>query len=186
MPHASTSPTIRDATADDVARVCAFGDTHVRAHYAPLLGAEAADAQVRHWWNPQYVTAAVAAGTLVVAELADDADDDRAEDGGAPLVGGGAPLVGVAQRGRVGDDHVVYKLYVAPAARGTGLGPRLLDALVARLPAGTPRLLVEHVAANSRAAAFYEREGFTVLRTDPHPSGDARLATVWRSRDLRS
>ena len=166
MRHESSTARIRDAVAPDVAGICAFGEAHVRAHYAPLIGDEAADAQVRRWWNREYVTSAVKAGTVVVAEAS-------------------ASIVGVAQRGRAGDEHVVYKLYVAPEARGTGLGPRLLDALVARLPAGTPRLLVEHVAANTRAATFYEREGFEVLRVDPHRTEDPALATVWRTRDLR-
>ncbi len=157
---------VRAARDADVAGVCAFGEAHVRPHYAPLIGVAAADEQVRRWWNPPYVQAAVAAGDVVVAE-----QDGR--------------VVGVAQHGRAGPDHVVYKLYVAPDLRGCRLGPRLLAALVDRLPADVDRLLVEHVAANRRAAAFYEREGFVLDRVDPHPSGDPALATVWRVRSLR-
>ncbi len=158
-------PLVRDARAGDVAAVCAFGEKHVRPHYAPLIGDEAADAQVRDWWNPTYVAAAVDAGCVVVADV----------DGAC---------VGVGQRGRYGDDHVVYKLYVDPAFRGHGLGPRLVEALVRRLPPEVTDLCVEHVAANTRAAAFYEREGFTVERVDPSPSGDRALDVVWRRRRL--
>jgi ribosomal protein S18 acetylase RimI-like enzyme len=96
----------------------------------------------------------------------------------------GGQVVGVAQRGLAGNDHVVYKLYVHPDHRGRGLGCRLLDALVERLPAGVDRLWIEHVATNIRAGAFYEREGYLVERIDDHSSGDPRLATVWRSRYL--
>jgi len=158
-----TDPVVRPGTPDDVAAICAFGDAHVRAHYEPLIGADAADGQVQQWWNEQTVATAVDGGLVVVAELGDR-------------------LVGVAQRGRRGRDHVVYKLYVDPAQRGRGVGPRLLDALDQQLPADADRLHIEHFAANERAGSFYEREGFTVVRVEPSPTGDPALDLVWRSR----
>jgi GNAT superfamily N-acetyltransferase len=158
-------PVVRDAGPDDVAAVCAFGAAHVRPHDAPLIGAQAADAQVRDWWNADAIGAAVAAGLVVVAEA-----DGR--------------VVGIGQRGRSGADHVVYKVYVSPDRRGKGLGPRLLDALVAHLPPDADRLAIEHFAANERAGAFYEREGYRVERVEPSPTGDPRLAVVWRARSL--
>ena len=156
---------LRDAGPDDVTAVRRFGEVHIPPHYTPLIGARAADNQVRWWWSDEHLGRAVAAGLVVVGESSGE-------------------VVGVAQRGRAGTDHVVYKLYVHPEHRGHGLGRRLLDALVARLPPGVDRLWIEHVAANTRAGAFYEREGYTVERIDVHPSGDDRLATVWRSRRL--
>ncbi|MBE8518248.1 GNAT family N-acetyltransferase [Amycolatopsis sp. H6(2020)] len=156
---------VRAAGPDDVHALHRFGETHVRAHYAPLIGAEAADAQVRDWWNETHIGAAVAAGLVVVAE-----------DGGE--------LLGVGQRGRGGAGHVVYKLYVHPGQRGRGLGPQLLDALAAQLPADAERLYIEHFAANERAGAFYEREGFAVERIEPSPTGDPALAVVWRVKPL--
>jgi ribosomal protein S18 acetylase RimI-like enzyme len=156
---------VRAAGPGDVGAIRRFGEAHVRAHYAPLIGAAAADAQVRDWWNETHLGAAVAAGLVVVAE-----------DGGA--------LAGVGQRGRSGADHVVYKLYVHPGQRGRGLGPRLLDALAAQLPADAERLYIEHFAANERAGAFYEREGFTVERIEPSATGDPALAVVWRVKPL--
>jgi len=89
--------------------------------------------------------------------------------------------VGVAQLGR---DHVVYKLYLAPEQRGRGLGVRLLDALIGRLPADVDRLHIEHFAANERAGAFYEREGYRVERVEPSPTGYPGLGVVWRARAL--
>lgn len=37
----------------DVAAICSFGPAHIPAHYKPLLGAEAACAQVENWWTTE-------------------------------------------------------------------------------------------------------------------------------------
>jgi ribosomal protein S18 acetylase RimI-like enzyme len=161
----TAEPVVRDADHDDVIAICRFGETHVRAHYAPLIGAAAADEQIRRWWNETQIGVAVAERLLVVAE----------EDG---------QVVGVGQRGRRGADHVVYKLYVHPRYRGRGLGPRLIEALTRQLPADADRLYIEHFAANERAGAFYEREGFTVQRIEASPTGNPALGVVWRARHL--
>jgi len=157
---------VRQATLYDVAPVRRFGERVIPPHYTPLIGAAAAEGQVDGWWTLTQIHAAVALGLMVVAEA----------DG---------QVVGVGQRGRSGDDHVVYKLYVDPEHRGHGLGPRLLAALIEQLPADTDRLWIEHFAANERAGAFYEREGYTVERTEPSPDGDPALAVVWRARRPR-
>lgn len=134
-------------------------------HYTPLLGAALADDQVRTWWNEQHIHDAVGAGRVVVADL-----DGR--------------LAGVAQRGLSGADHVIYKLYLDPAHRGHGIGPKLIQALVAQLPADVSRVFLEHFAANVRAGDFYEREGFRVERIEPSATGDRALDVVWRVRDI--
>ncbi|MEJ2853120.1 MULTISPECIES: GNAT family N-acetyltransferase [unclassified Saccharothrix] len=172
-PVEPVKPFVREARPDDVVAICRFGEAHIRPHYAPLIGVAAADEQVRRWWNETHVDAAVAEGLVVVAEP--DAETDAETDG---------HVVGVGQRGRRGADHVVYKLYVHPRHRGHGLGLRLLDALIKQLPADTDRLYVEHFAANERAGAFYEREGFTVERIEPSPTGNPALGVVWRARPL--
>jgi ribosomal protein S18 acetylase RimI-like enzyme len=161
----SAGPVVREAGHDDVAAICRFGEAYIRPHYAPLIGTEAADEQVRRWWNETHVAAAVAERLVVVAE----------EDG---------QLLGVGQRGRSGADPVIYKLYVHPEHRGRGLGPRLLAVIIGRLPADADRLYVEHFVANERAGAFYERQGFTVERIEPGPTGDPALGIVWRARQL--
>ncbi len=156
-------PAIRVAVPDDVVAICAFGEAHIRAHYAPLIGTAAADAQVRDWWNSTHLATAVAAGVVVVA-------DDRGQ------------VVGVGQRGRNGAEHVVYKLYVHPRCRGRGIGGQLLAALTEQLPSDVDRLHIEHFAANERAGAFYEREGFAVERVEASASGDPARDVVWRVR----
>lgn len=168
MPDETVPPehvVVRDAVPDDVRAIQAFGEAHVRPHYAPLIGVEAADEQVRRWWAADYLARVVAAGEVVVASS-------------------GGSMVGVAQRGRWDGGHVLYKLYVDPAFRGQGLGPRLVGAVVGQLPADADRLWVEHLAGNERAGAFYEREGFGVDRVDPSPTGDRARAQVWRVRPV--
>ncbi|WP_352236393.1 GNAT family N-acetyltransferase [Lentzea sp. NBRC 102530] len=143
---------MRDARPEDIAGICRFGEEHVERHYAPLIGDEAAAAQVTRWWNEEQITSAVHGNLVVVA-----AAEGR--------------IVGVGQRGRRGDDHVIYKLYVDPALRGGGIGPRLIGALVAHVDAD--EVFVEHFAENERAGAFYEREGFVVRGVED--------GVVWRS-----
>lgn len=101
---------VRNAGRDDVMAICRFGEIHVQAHYAPLIGEEAAARQVRMWWNVTDVVGAVARGSVVVAD-----------EGGC--------LAGVGQCGR----DVIRKLYVRPRHRGGGLGPRLLAVLIGQL-----------------------------------------------------
>ncbi|WP_028045337.1 GNAT family N-acetyltransferase [Cellulomonas sp. URHE0023] len=156
----------RLADGGDVGPICAFGATHIRPHYTPLIGAGAADLQVTRWWSVEQIGTAVSQGRIVVAEA-------EAGDG----------VVGVAQRGWDGADHVIYKLYVDPACRGQGLGPRLIAAVVGQLPPDARRLCVEHFAGNVRAGAFYEREGFAVERVE-RDADDPALDVVWRARDL--
>lgn len=62
------------------------------------------------------------------------------------------------------------KMYVRPAARGTGLGARLLDVAVTWAGAqGAERMVLDTVEAMTRAIAFYEANGF--VRDDAHIHG---------------
>lgn len=161
---ASTEWAIRAAEAADVAPICEFGEAHIRPHYTPLIGGQAAELQVSNWWNESHIQSAVFSGLIVIAEA-----EGR--------------IIGVAQRGRNGSDHVLYKLYLDPDYRGRGLGPALIESIIQNLPSSAPRLCVEHFAGNERAAAFYEREGFNVERIERSDANSA-LDVVWRARDL--
>src|SRR3954470_19484080 len=66
---ASVEPQVRTARPDDAAAICGFGEAHIRPHYAPLIGAAAADEQVHRWWSEAQIDAAVSAGLVVVAEV---------------------------------------------------------------------------------------------------------------------
>ena len=62
----------------------------------------------------------------------------------------------------LGDRYAeIYTLSVAPAARGQGIGSRLLDAVEARLTAlGIRDVAVAAMTENEAALRFYERRGF--------------------------
>lgn len=91
-------------------------------------------------------------------------------------------VIGLAHLGDLDGVPVLWKLYVHPARRSTGVGAALVEHLVAALPAGNEQLLVEHIAANVDAARFDRRHG--LARTHAEPQVDHRLATVWRRRRL--
>ncbi|MFP3882780.1 MAG: N-acetyltransferase family protein [Actinomycetota bacterium] len=153
------------ATPDDVEAIRRFGAEHIPSHYGPLLGPDAARAQVDNWWTIERMAKAVSEGRVVVAK----------DDGNVVGVGEWSIYQGIP---------VIWKLYVHPSLRGRGTGPRLIDAIIAGLPDGVDRLQVEHFAGNRRAGAFYEREGFREIRKGQHPSNSV-FDVVWRERSLR-
>ncbi len=76
------------------------------------------------------------------------------------------------------DGKDVRALYLAPDARGRGVG----RALLGRAKAGRDRLSLWAFEANPRAVAFYRREGFRVVeRTDGsgNEEGLPDLRMVW-------
>ncbi len=78
------------------------------------------------------------------------------------------------------DGADVRALYLAPAARGRGIGRALLD----RAKAGRVRLELWTFEANTPAIAFYEREGFRVAeRTDGsgNDEGLPDLRMIWEA-----
>ena len=63
----TAEPVVRDADHDDVIGICRFGEAHVRPHYAPLIGAAAADEQIRRWWNETQIGAGARDARLFAA-----------------------------------------------------------------------------------------------------------------------
>jgi ribosomal protein S18 acetylase RimI-like enzyme len=157
---------VRRAALDDLDAIVAFGSAVIPPYYTPILGEHAAQAQLS-WWSLDRMAPAVEANRVHVA--ATDRD-----------------VVGVCQTGELAGEQVIWKLYLTPEYRGRSLGVELLRQAVASLPQGVRRIDVEHFAGNTRAAKFYEREGFKVIRTDPAPTGESpNSSIVWRRRQLR-
>jgi ribosomal protein S18 acetylase RimI-like enzyme len=158
--------TVRLACGDDLAAIERFAIDVVPAHYAPILGEDGARAQLQ-WWTTERMKPAVEAGRVHVAVA-------------------GEKIVGVVQTGVLGEDHVVWKLYLAPEFRGRSIGANLLQHAIAPLRKVTADVLVEHFAGNTQAAKFYEREGWTVVSTQTSRSGDPNAAVVWRRFTLNA
>lgn len=68
------------------------------------------------------------------------------------------------------DRFELRKMYLAPTARGLGVGKRLLDVAIAWARArGARRIVLDTVESMTRAIAFYEAHGF--VRDDSQISG---------------
>lgn len=157
---------VRQADLEDLDAIVAFGLAVIPPYYTPILGERAAQAQLA-WWSLDRMAPAVETNRVHIA--ARDRD-----------------VVGVCETGELADEQVIWKMYLAPEYRGRSLGVELLRQAIASLPQGVDRVDVEHFAGNTRAAKFYEREGFKVIRTEPAPTGQSpNSAIVWRRRQLR-
>ena len=157
---------IRKAEPGDVDAIVAFGAAVVPEHYAPILGRQAARAQLV-WWTPERIAPAVDAGRVHLATT------------------DGRDVVGVCQTGEFDGGQVIWKLYLAPEHRGRSVGVALLRQGIASLPGHAECVDVEHFAGNTSAARFYEREGFRVIRTDPASENQSSSAAiVWRRLQL--
>lgn len=78
----------------------------------------------------------------------------------------------------VSGEHELLGMWVAPAARGTGVAARLVDAVARDVPAGTP-LHLRVMAGNDVGVRFCTRCGFVL--TDPEPDAEGCL-TMTRPR----
>lgn len=91
-----------------------------------------------------------------------------------------AGLVGFMAR--KGDD--IHSLYLTQAARGQGIGRRLLD----HAKAARSKLSLFTFQANSRAQKFYEANGFTEAARSDGAENDENLPDiryVWRSSEAK-
>ena len=74
-------------------------------------------------------------------------------------------------------EDYIAGIFVRREARSGGVGRQLLD----HVKAGRRQLRLQVYRKNSRAAAFYRREGFYVLEEGVDPeTGEAELLMEWR------
>jgi predicted GNAT family N-acyltransferase len=113
----------------------------------------------------------------VPAELEFDGKDDRAVHVLAPDAGTGRLLLGAdaaAKNGGDPDTAVLGRLAVLKAARGTGVGARLVAALEDE--ARRLGLAGVYLEAQVHAIAFYERLGYTAFGPEFPDAGIAHRA----------
>ena len=85
----------------------------------------------------------------------------------------------------VGPDEAGLKeIYVDPDDWGRGIGTRLLEHGIDRLPAGVERLLLEAFADNDVGRAFYEARGFSAVDEGRVELADERYATTIFAKEL--
>ncbi|MCO8269622.1 GNAT family N-acetyltransferase [Actinoplanes sp. TRM 88003] len=150
---------IRDATPADIPAIISIGHQTWPPTYA-FAGPDYITHGLVTWWSEEAIHRSLDNTTVLMAE----------NDHG-PLGTGNIDLRGPTA--------IIWKLYVTPAAQGTGAGSALLQELVHRA-GGTP-VRLEHPDGNTRAARFYAAHGFTELRREPadHPGWPD---TVWLER----
>jgi len=107
-------------------------------------------------------------GSCLLARPSTEHDDGEADVPQSDAVGDDWGFVGFVTFAVDGDGYemdvtrgTVENLFVHPSARGDGVGAALLSAAEAALAdRGVDAVALEVLAANARARAFYDREGY--------------------------
>lgn len=155
---------VRSATGNDLDAVLDVGHRTWPPTYEPVAGAEYVQMGLAKWWTPDAVIPSIRTGRTLVAEVAGE-------------------VVGVASHGVLGEDLVLWKLYVLPGHQGQGVGARLLEAVCDRaVEFGRPRVVLSHLDGNAQATAFYARHGF--VETHRESGGTGLPTSVWVALDL--
>ena len=81
-------------------------------------------------------------------------------------------------------DAVMWKLYVRHRYHGQGIGSRLLQENIDRLPDTVQRLKTEYYDSNTPAARFYEARGFKFLERKEERFGAHLIPYTFVSRSL--
>lgn len=85
----------------------------------------------------------------------------------------------------VGDDETGLRaLYVEPDRQGEGIGSKLLEAGVARLPSGTHAVALEEFRENDAARGFCESRGFARRGENSFEVGGEPYPTVMYERPV--
>jgi [ribosomal protein S18]-alanine N-acetyltransferase len=139
-----------------------------------LFGPDAWSAET--WWGElAQVGGDGAARWYVVGERRTSPDDDAAQ----------ATLVGYAGLSVNGSESDVMTIAVSPTAQGSGVGARLLDALLdTAAERGATQVLLEVRADNDAAQRLYTRRGFEQIARRRGYYGDTD-GLILRLRPLR-
>lgn len=151
------------ARIDELEQVRSFGRRVVVPYYESIGIPDFGRDMIRDYWDSELQIEAIADGRVLVACV----------DG---------EIIGVIEHDRYGDEPVIWKLYILGEHRGSGVGRRLVEAVVARLRPEDSSLLIDHAAENEAAAAAYEALGFRIAWVDG--DGGDGSTTVWRRRPV--
>lgn len=144
---------IRPATAADAPGIRAIRNAAIRDSLAIWTSREQTEAEALAWLTPQ-----ITRGTALVAERVDG------EILGFAVASAWQAYEGYART--VYARTVEDSIYLSPAARGCGLGGRLLATLVeAAQRAGDRTMVAQIEASTTTSVRLHERAGFVVVGT---------------------
>lgn len=147
--------TIRPALPSDIQGVRYVGTVAWPATYGASKGGAYVMSGLDEFWSTEAIGSAIGAGNIDVAESADG-------------------VIGMAHVEELGEDLVMWKLYVLPDQQRHGIGRLLVSAAKDRARMQGKGLLTEFESSNERVRGFYLGEGFTATAA-PWPGTDA----VW-------
>lgn len=162
--------TVRAARADEAGRLRELGVTGWETTYAAFV-------------LPHNRRAYLAGPFWSADRLATIITDPRCL---ALVAAAGDTVVGFLTVEPAGQGEVeLTRLYVDPEQRRGGVGQQLLgNALDFAQRSGARSMLVNVFADNAIGRAFYEREGFRLLRLEPTRVGDQEVGDAWYARDI--
>lgn len=136
--------TVRLATSDDIDDVLRVVEASWRVDYPGMLNRENLDDAVTDWYGPGTLADEIERGDSLVYVATEDGE-----------------VVGFAHAICRHEQGHILRVYVAPDARGSGYGRRLVERAREELfERGVDRVRAMVLAANGPGNAFYEALGF--------------------------
>ncbi|AKU17360.1 GNAT family N-acetyltransferase [Luteipulveratus mongoliensis] len=150
---------IRQADGEDLTEVLEVGHKTWPVTYGPIAGDDYVAMGLAKWWTQEATIPAIRAGRVTVAEV-----DGR--------------VVGMTSVGPSEGHLNLWKLYVLPDQQGTGLGGRLMRAVIDKaVEDGHDAIRLSYILGNDNAAQFYEHFGF--VETERESGGSGMPDNVW-------
>lgn len=157
---------IRTATLADMAAIRAVGIAAWYDTYPGLVPDDYIAWAIAKWWSPEDIQRHIESDQFLV--LVAEVDQQ---------------IVGIAHTQiRPDQTAILWRLYVAQAYRGRGIGTQLISASDQQLPTSIRRLGIEYYQANSRAGKFYGRLGFVFDRIETVTFQNVPIVSVFVQR----
>ena len=165
---------VRKARLDDLPTLVEFGrlvgeETYLKTGFLP---ADYVTGPQRAYWGADYLQSVIENDkALLLVVIVDNT------------------LIAMTEVEQLGpDEAVMWKLYVHPAYHGKGIGSRLLQEIIERLPSEVRQLKTEYYDSNVPAAGFYKAKGFTFIerKVDHFEGHEIPYTYVAKSLDQKS
>ena len=161
---------VRDATHSDIPLLVDFGlligrETYLKTGYLP---ADYVNGPQRNYWKAKYLQGVI--------------ENDKSL---MLVVYAAEQLIGMTEVEQIGrEEAVMWKLYIDHNYHGQGIGSRLLQEIIDRLPSSIKRLKTEYYDSNKPAARFYKSKGFTFLERKQEQFKEQTISYTYVSKPL--